>query len=80
MKVFEIINLNRGLLDFFIEAGIHVDDVRYIELYKEYVCMNSQGDKVSYIVATLAEKYKISERKVYALIKHFQSELNVGAA
>ena len=31
-------------------------------------------EKVSYAVAVLSEKYSVSERKVYALVKRFQSD------
>lgn len=41
--------------------------------------MVGKGDKVSYTVAVLADKYNISERKVYSLIKHFQNDCNAGA-
>ena len=36
--------------------------------------MLDQGEKVSYVVAVLSEKYSVSERKVYALVKRFQSD------
>jgi Mor family transcriptional regulator len=36
--------------------------------------MHRNGDKVSYIVAALSEKYAVSERKVYGLLKRFQSD------
>jgi hypothetical protein len=36
--------------------------------------MLDQGEKVSYAVAVLSEKYSVSERKVYALVKRFQSD------
>lgn len=41
--------------------------------------MLSKREKVSYIVAALAVKYAISERKVYALIKRFQTDCNLFA-
>lgn len=74
MKVFELINFNRELLKKFVEAGIRLDDIRYIDLYFDYANMYRLGEKVSYIVAVLAEKYDVSERKVYALLKRFQSD------
>lgn len=79
MKVFEIINLNRGLLDVFVKIGIHAEDVKYVELYKDYIQMRRAGDKVSYVVAILAERYGVSERKVYALIKRFETDCNIFA-
>lgn len=74
MKVIEILNFNRELLKKLQAAGIRLDDARYIDLYADYIYLLHQGEKVSYIVAVLADKYSISERKVYILIKRFQSD------
>lgn len=74
MKVFELINFNRELLKRLQEAGIRLDDARYVDLYSAYLTMHRNGDKVSYIVAALSEKYAVSERKVYGLLKRFQSD------
>jgi len=77
MKVIEILNLNKELLKIFRKVGIRLDDVQYIDLYNEYRELLSKGNKVSYIVAVLADRYGISERKVYSLIKRFQSDCNL---
>ena len=79
MKVIEILNLNKELLKKFQMAGIRMDDVQYIDLFNEYRALVTQGEKVSYIVATLADKYTISERKVYDLIRRFKSDCNLSA-
>ena len=60
-------------------CGVRLDDTNYIDLYTEYRRMLSKREKVSYIVAALAVKYAISERKVYALIKRFQTDCNLFA-
>ena len=60
-------------------AGIRMEDVEYIDLFNEYLALVAQGEKVSYIVATLADKYTISERKVYDLIRRFKSDCNLSA-
>lgn len=65
MKVIEILNFNRELLKRLQAAGIRLED---------------QGEKVSYAVAVLSEKYSVSERKVYALVKRFQSDCKTLAA
>ena len=39
--------------------GIRPDDVQYIELYNEYNKLQTNGEKVSYIVATLSLPTKI---------------------
>lgn len=77
MKVIEILNLNKELLKIFRKVGIRLDDVQYIDLYNEYRELLIKGNKVSYIVAVLADRYGISERKVYSLIKRFQSDCNL---
>ena len=67
MKVIEVVKFNRELLSRMKAAGIKLEDAQYVDLL-------SSGAKVSYIVMILADKYSVSERKVYALIKHFKSD------
>ena len=74
MKVIELLNFNRELLKKLQEAGIRLEDARYIDLYMDYIRLLEHGEKVSYVVAVLSEKYSVSERKVYALVKRFQSD------
>lgn len=59
--------------------GIRPDDVQYIELYNEYNKLHTNGEKVSYIVATLSIRYGISERKVYDLNRRFKTDCNLCA-
>lgn len=76
MKVIEVLKLNEGALNICQSAGIRMEDVRFINLYNDYHRLLSDGEKVSYIVAALSDKYGVCERKVYALIKRFQSDCN----
>lgn len=77
MKVIEVLNLNKELLKKFQQVGIRLEDVQYVDLYDEYKKMLANGDKVSYIIATLADKYEVSERKVYDLIRRFKADCNL---
>lgn len=77
MKVIEVLNLNKELLKKFQQVGIILEDVQYVDLYDEYKKMLANGDKVSYIIATLADKYEVSERKVYDLIRRFKADCNL---
>lgn len=61
--------LNRELLNICRTAGIRLDDVRYIELYNEYSRLLAEGEKITYIVAALSDKYGVCERTVYDLIR-----------
>ena len=74
MKVIEILNFNRELLKRLQATGIRLEDARYIDLYMDYTRLLAQGEKVSYVVAVLSEKYSVSERKVYSLVKRFKCE------
>ena len=54
-----------------IRLGIKQDDVRYIDLYSEFEEMKNRGEKTTYAVLYLANKYSICEHKVYDVIKRF---------
>ncbi len=71
MTVFEILNFNRELLNRLSAIGFRPDDCKYIELYAEYDGMRRRGEKVTYAVSFLSEKYAVSERKIYEIIKRF---------
>ncbi|WP_333616340.1 hypothetical protein [Bacteroides pyogenes] len=79
MKVIDILIFNRELLKKLQESGIRLEDCRYVDLYSDYINLLNQGEKVSYVVALMSEKYSVSERKVYALIKRFQSDCKLPA-
>lgn len=80
MKIIEILNLHKETFRILKEAGVRIEDTEYISLYDDYRRMLGNGEKVSYIVASLAARYNMSERKVYTLIKRFQTECSPGAA
>lgn len=69
--------LNRELLTVCRSAGIRLDDVRYIELYNEYSRLLADGEKITYIVAALSDKYGVCERTVYDLIRRLKAECNL---
>lgn len=74
MTVFEILKFNREMLERLRRMGVRLDDTRYIDLFSEFCDMVNSGDKVSYAVAVLADRYGVSERKVYSLLRHFRTD------
>ena len=74
MKVYELLALNRELIERMCAAGVRLDDVRYVGLYRDYLRMKGPGGKVSYRGAVLAERYGVSERKVYSILKRFGND------
>ena len=79
MTLFEILNFQKESIDRLISAGFKPSDCRYVTLYADYMKMHRQGEKVTYIVALLSERYKVSERKVYNIIKKFETDCTTGA-
>lgn len=74
MKLFEVINFNRELLNRLISVGARLNDCKYIGLYDDFLELREKGEKTTWIVASLAEKYHVSERKVYNIIKRFSTD------
>lgn len=68
MTVFEVLNFNREFLRRLMVTGIKPADCMYVDLYNDYLQMRNDGNKMTYIVAILSEKYTVSERQVYSII------------
>lgn len=79
MTLFEALKFNREPLEMLLKLGGRPNDVRYIDLYSEYQAMKARGEKVTYIVHYLADKYSISVRKVYELVERFGHRCTWGA-
>ena len=75
MKIIELLKFNKELLERLKNAGVRMEDCQYVELYSEFETMRrTDSQKVTYIVEKMAEKYDISVRKVYQLMKFFNSD------
>ena len=79
MTTYEILTLNRELLVKLSALGIRNEDCKYLSLYDEYLTQSAQKEKITYIVAQLSEKYRVSERQVYTIIRRFGNDCNVFA-
>lgn len=79
MKVVEIIRLSKSILEALQNSCIKIDDIRYLQMYDEYVSLINERHKKSYVVALLSDKYKVSERQVYYVIQKFSKECKIRA-
>ncbi len=75
----EVMKIDQKGLELLQECCISISDVRFIGLYDDFMRIIGDGGKTTYAIAYLAEKYGISERKVYYLIKKFTAECTVCA-
>lgn len=76
MTIYEALKFYREPCLRLLDLGVTATDIRLVDLYTDYLSMRREGLKVTYIVATLAERYHVCERKVYALVKRYGSDCN----
>ena len=79
MTYYEIIKLSKEPIDRLNSAGFRLEDCQYLALYEDYKRMHEAGEKMTYIVSVLHDRYHVSERKVYDLIKRFGRHCTIGA-
>jgi len=48
-----------------------------VEMFEEYLHMRSKREKFRYIMAHLAEKYRMSESSIKRIVKRLSSEVNL---
>ena len=68
MTVKELIKIGEKVMKMLHERGISMEYYQYLPMVTEFDIMKKMGHKTTYIVAHLAEKYDMCERKVYKII------------
>lgn len=79
MTYYEIIKLSKESIDRLIFAGFRLEDCKYVALYEDYRHMHEAGEKMTYIVSVLHDRYNVCERKVYNLVKRFGRHCTIDA-
>lgn len=79
MKVIEMLKIGRIFLETLQESCIKINDVRYVGMYEEYLRIMEETNKTSYAAAVLSEKYGISERQFFYIIKRFGQDCKIHA-
>lgn len=79
MTIYEILSFNKELLRRLYSAGINTSDCLYVDLYKDYLRMKENGEKTTYAVILLAERYGMSERKVYKVLNKLRADCRTEA-
>lgn len=75
MTTADYIEMHVGGMKMLSKYGIRMDDYKYVDLYKDYALMVKNGNKVSYAVAYLADKYSMSEASVYRILRRFKAAI-----
>lgn len=74
MTNYEILKMNASLLHLLNKNGVSINDVNYIDIFDEFTKMKQQGLKVRYIAITLAEKYGMTDRSIFKIVKRMSQE------
>ena len=75
MKIIEILRFNREILERLSKNDIRTDDWEYVDLYNEYEQLRKEGEKVTWIIDMLSEKYGCSERTIHRIISRFRNDV-----
>lgn len=76
MKIIEVVKFNRELLKNLRACGVRLDDCDYVSLYDDFEKL-SKNEKVTYVVHVLSTKYRLSESKVYELLRRFRKDCRI---
>ncbi len=68
MKVKEFLKFSGEILKRLHGFGIKIEDYKYVQLIEDYERMKSEGEKTTYIVAVLSERYNMCNRKIYKIL------------
>ena len=67
-SVADLLLLNERYFHLLNENGVRIEDVQYLDMYRDYKRLSADGLKQTYIVAHLSEEYDIPERTIYRVI------------
>lgn len=73
MTVYEALKLCGGVIETLEKAGVKPGDHKYLRMFEDYTEARNRGEKVCYTVAILAERYGVSERTVYDVVRRLGS-------
>ncbi len=72
MRIIDLIEFNRELLQRMNEAGIRLEDYKYCDLYRDYLKLSETMKSRKAVILTLAERHHISDRQVYNILHHLE--------
>ena len=77
MTGYELLAVNENLLKKMQSAALSVDDIKYMEMYREYERLRNEGHKKTYIMQYLSDEYDVSERTVYRIVDRFSATIAI---
>lgn len=65
MTNYELLKVNESVCRAVVINGVCVEDVQHVEMYENFIRMEREGHKKTFIVAYLCEQYGVSEATIY---------------
>lgn len=75
MTQYELLKTAESLLFVLMSNDVDAKDVKYLEMYKEYMRLKKEGHKVGYVVYYLSQQYECSEATVYRVVKRMTQKI-----
>lgn len=77
MKAFELLIINKAMIELLAKNDLDVGDVKYIEAYKDYSRLMAEGHKQLYVLQYIEDEYDISKSTIKRLIKKFGKDVEL---
>lgn len=75
MTQYELLKTAESLLIILMSNDVDAKDVKYLEMYQEYMRLKKEGHKVGYVVYYLSQQYECSEATVYRVVKRMTQKI-----
>ena len=75
MTQYELLKKAESLLVVLMSNDVDAKDVKYLEMYQEYMRLKKEGHKVGYVVYYLSQQYECSEATVYRVVKRMTQKI-----
>lgn len=77
MTAYELLATHKTAIEYLSAASVDIQDVKYVEMYREYARLNGEGHKSTYIAYYLSEKYDINRSTFYRVIKRLAQRIDI---
>ena len=76
MRLIDLVEFNKELLQKLKEAGIRLEDYKYCDLYRDYIELSKTFSTRKEVILTLSERHHLSDRQVYNILRHLEMSVN----
>lgn len=75
MTQYELLRMAESLLTILAANDVDAKDVKYLEMYRDFVRLKKEGHKIGYVVYYLSQQYECSEATVYRVVKRMAQDI-----